>query len=80
MNNPGIWILGGKEKAVREAGLGVVVEYAGQHRQPRWIDPLKISWDYTIFATNADPPAPQQTIELIFEKLPVTQGSSTSGW
>src|ERR1700734_3528392 len=38
MNHPGIWILGSTEKMVRESGLGVVVEYAGQHRQPQWID------------------------------------------
>jgi FtsP/CotA-like multicopper oxidase with cupredoxin domain len=74
MNNPGVWILGGTEKTVRESGLGVVVEYAGQHRPPQWIDPPKIPWDYTIFGTNADPPPPQQTIESIFEKLPSGAG------
>ena len=41
MNNPGIWILGSTEKPIRESGLGVVVEYAGQHTQPQWIDPPK---------------------------------------
>ena len=34
MNNPGIWILGSTEKMLRDSGLGVVVEYAGQHQQP----------------------------------------------
>jgi FtsP/CotA-like multicopper oxidase with cupredoxin domain len=77
MNNPGIWILGGTEKPIRESGLGVVVEYTGQHTQPRWIDPPRASWDYTIFgAPDANAPAlqqtptPEQTIELIFEKIP----------
>ena len=71
MNNPGIWILGGTEKPVREAGLGVVVEYAGQHRQPQWIDPPQTPWDYTIFGkTGPAPPPPQETIELIFGKIP----------
>jgi len=71
MNNPGIWILGGTEKSIRESGLGAVVEYAGQHTQPQWIDPPKEPWDYTIFgAANANSPAPQQTIELVFEKIP----------
>ena len=71
MNNPGIWILGGTEKPIRESGLGVVVEYAGQHTQPQWIDPPREPWDYTIFgAANSDAPAPQQTIDLIFEKIP----------
>jgi FtsP/CotA-like multicopper oxidase with cupredoxin domain len=77
MNNPGIWILGGTEKPIRESGLGVILEYAGQHMQPQWIDPPPSPWDYTIFgAPNANAsapqqtPAPEQTIELIFEKIP----------
>jgi len=71
MNNPGIWILGSTEKMVRESGLGVVIEYAGQHRQPQWIDPPKAPWDYTIFGTQTSgSPAPQQTLEMIFEKIP----------
>ncbi len=71
LNNPGIWILGSTEKMIRESGLGVVVEYAGQHRQPQWIDPPKVRWDYTIFGTaNSTSPAPQQTMELNFEKIP----------
>ena len=71
MNNPGVWILGGTEKMVREAGLGVVVEYAGQHRPPQWIEPPKSRWDYTIFGVGQPTsPAPDHTLELIFEKLP----------
>lgn len=75
MNNPGIWILGGTEKMVREAGLGLVVEYAGQHRQPQWIDPPHRSWDYTIFGSTASSsPAPAKTFEMIFEKIPGGSG------
>ena len=75
MKNPGIWILGSTEKPIRESGLGVVVEYAGQHTQPQWIDPPKTRWDYTIFGTPASgspvsEQTPQQTIETIFEKIP----------
>jgi FtsP/CotA-like multicopper oxidase with cupredoxin domain len=71
MNNPGIWILGSTEKMIRESGLGVVVEYAGQHRQTQWIDPPKFTWDYTIFGTDhSNSPVPQQTIEMTFEKIP----------
>ena len=75
MNNPGVWILGSTEKPIRESGLGIVVEYAGQHRQPQWVDPPKTPWDYTIFGpANSSSPAPQQTIELIFEKVPSGAG------
>jgi FtsP/CotA-like multicopper oxidase with cupredoxin domain len=71
MKNPGIWIMGGTEKPIREAGLGVVLEYAGQHMQPKWIDPPKTPWDYTIFGKAlSSAVAPQQTIDLIFEKIP----------
>jgi len=75
MTNPGIWILGGTEKMVREAGLGVVVEYAGQHRQPQWVVPPRRPWDYTIFGneTSTSPP-PAKTIEMIFEKIPGGSG------
>ena len=71
MNQSGIWILGATERAIREAGLGIVVEYAGRHGQPQWIDPSKLPWDYSIFGkAGSDSPPPQKTIELIFEKIP----------
>lgn len=75
MTNPGIWILGGTEKMVREGGLGVVVEYAGQHRQPLWVAPPRQSWDYTIFGNeNSTSPPPAKTIEMVFEKIPGGSG------
>jgi FtsP/CotA-like multicopper oxidase with cupredoxin domain len=71
MNQPGVWILGATEKPIRESGLGVVVEYAGQHKPPVWIDPPRFPWDYTIFGTQGSAAtAPNQNIELIFEKIP----------
>jgi len=71
MNNPGVWVLGATEKTIRESGLGVVVEYADQHHPPQWIDPPKVRWDYTVFGrANSNLPEPQETIELIFEKVP----------
>jgi FtsP/CotA-like multicopper oxidase with cupredoxin domain len=71
MNQPGIWILGSTEKMIRESGLGIVVEYAGRHGQPQWIDPPKEPWDYSIFGkASSHSPAPQKTIELLFEKIP----------
>lgn len=72
MNNPGVWVLGATEEIIRKSGLGVVVEYAGQRKSPQWITPKKAAWDYTIFgsATTSSSPAPQQTIETVFEKIP----------
>lgn len=79
MNHPGVWILGSTEEMVRKAGLGVVVEYAGQHQQPQWVDPRKSPWDYTLFGTaTSSQPAPQQTLDLIFEKIPGGAGKFNS--
>jgi FtsP/CotA-like multicopper oxidase with cupredoxin domain len=71
MNQPGVWILGSTEKPIRESGLGVVVEYAGQHGQPRWSDPPRFRWDYTVFGNQGPTTTtPDQKIEMIFEKIP----------
>ena len=71
MNNPGVWILGATEETIRKSGLGVVVEYAGQHKPPQWINPKKGAWDYTAFgAATSTSAVPQQTIETVFEKVP----------
>jgi FtsP/CotA-like multicopper oxidase with cupredoxin domain len=79
MNQPGVWILGATEENVRNAGLGVVVEYAGQHRQPLWVNPPKAAWDYTIFGKVGDtPPPPDQTIDMVFEKIPGGSGKFNS--
>ena len=85
MNNPGVWILGDTVKQVRESGLGVVVEYAGQSKQPQWTDPPIANWDYTQFGTSAGSgmpagPEPQQNIEMIFEKVPSGAGKFTLFW
>jgi len=77
MNNPGNWILGAPEDLIRTAGLGVLVEYANQHRQPQWIAPASLKWDYTIFGkppvaspSRAQNSAAAQNIDMIFEKVP----------
>jgi len=75
MNNPGNWILGAPEDLIRNAGLGVLIEYANQHRQPQWIKPASLAWDYTLFgkpASSASAPAQStaQNIDMIFEKIP----------
>ncbi|HEV2273876.1 MAG TPA: multicopper oxidase domain-containing protein [Acidobacteriaceae bacterium] len=75
MNQPGVWILGAPEDDIRNAGLGVVVEYAGEHREPQWIAPRRLVWDYTLFGREgAAPPAPDQTIDMVFEKVPSGSG------
>lgn len=70
MNLPGVWILGELRDAARQSGMGVVVEYADKHTPPQWVPPKPGRWDYTIFGQSAPHPAPDQTIEMIFEKVP----------
>jgi len=76
MNHPGTWILGELRNVARQSGMGIVVEYANQQQRARWLPPPKWRWDYTIFGT---PPAfgataahapPDETIDMVFEKVP----------
>jgi FtsP/CotA-like multicopper oxidase with cupredoxin domain len=75
MNNPGNWVLGEPTDLIRNAGLGVLLEYANQHSQPQWIKPASLLWDYTRFGKppGASPSTVQptaQNIDMIFEKVP----------
>jgi len=76
MNQPGVWILGSTDDMTRNAGMGVIVEYENQHSEPRWTPPLKPVWDYTAFgaATGVGRPAPDHTIDMVFEKIPSGAG------
>jgi FtsP/CotA-like multicopper oxidase with cupredoxin domain len=77
MNRPGVWILGAPEDDVRNAGLGIVVEYANQQRQPQWVAPDKPSWDYTLFGATPGQPstaAMPELIDMAFEKVPRGEG------
>jgi FtsP/CotA-like multicopper oxidase with cupredoxin domain len=68
MNRPGIWILGETRAELRKAGLGIVVEYANQQGEPKWIDPLETLWDYGLFANREAVAAePDERIPLVFE-------------
>jgi FtsP/CotA-like multicopper oxidase with cupredoxin domain len=75
MNNPGVWILGELRDVARQSGMGILVEYANQQQLAQWTRPEKSRWDYTIFGktgfgTTAPHPAPDQTIDMVFEKVP----------
>jgi FtsP/CotA-like multicopper oxidase with cupredoxin domain len=74
MNQPGNWVFGTTTDDARNGGMGIVVEYANQHKQPQWIAPAKSVWDYTVFGRAASQPAPEATIDMIFEKIPSGAG------
>ncbi len=57
MDQPGVWILGELLQTQRSAGMGIVVEYAGERGAPRWIRPAPFTWDYTFFGAAVDPAA-----------------------
>jgi FtsP/CotA-like multicopper oxidase with cupredoxin domain len=82
MNSPGVWILGAPEDDVRNAGLGVVIEYANQRRAPQWVAPGPPSWDYTLFGRSPAPAAANgpepKIIEMQFEKVPRGRGPFNS--
>ena len=74
MTQPGVWILGVTTDDARNSGMGILIEYANQHKQPQWVAPPKSVWDYTIFGRAGAQPAPDQTIEMIFQKVPSGAG------
>lgn len=68
MNRPGVWILGTTDDHDRQAGMGIVIEYAGQSGQPLWTPPGNERWDYVRFGTSGGATQPAQRIPLVFEK------------
>jgi len=79
MNQPGVWILGETREALRKMGMGVVVEYANQQGEPKWIEPAETLWDYRLFAAaEAVSPKPDEIIPLRFESKFHGQGSFDS--
>ncbi len=69
MNQPGVWILGEADDHVRNAGLGIVVEYANRSAAPQWTAPANTPWDYTIFGLDAETREPEGgVVPLVFRK------------
>lgn len=72
MKQPGVWIFGSISDRDRQQGMGIVVEYADQKGEPRWIAPAREPWDYGIFGKTQIPPDPDGKFELVFRKIPVS--------
>ena len=67
MNHPGVWVLGDLSDHDREAGMGIVVEYADAKGEPVWHQPPPFLWDYRIFSSSKRQPAtPDAVIDLVF--------------
>src|SRR5574337_579203 len=67
MNRPGVWVLGDTTDDTREAGMGIVVEYAGASGKPQWqAPPAGFKWDYRRFSGPAGQTAkPDEVIDLL---------------
>ena len=74
MKQPGVWVFGATEDSMREMGMGVVVEYAGQSGAPQWSKPQSSTWDYTVFGTTTAIPEPDSRFNLVSEKIPGGHG------
>src|SRR5271168_2393150 len=67
MNRPGVWVLGETRAEIRKAGMGIVIEYANQQGEPKWIDPPETLWDYGLFAKREVSVEPDERVPLVFE-------------
>lgn len=67
MKTPGKWILGEENTKQRNAGAGIIVEYANAVGKPRWTDPAKFTWDYKLFGNNSPVATPDAVIPLVIE-------------
>jgi FtsP/CotA-like multicopper oxidase with cupredoxin domain len=68
MNRPGVWIFGTTDDHARERGMGVVIEYAMQHGDARWMAPGDQRWDYVAFGNRTGVAEEAERIPLVFEK------------
>jgi len=67
MKEPGIWVMGDLMDEDRTRGMGIVVEYAGEKGEPRWVKPPAFRWDYRRFAkSDAKAKEPDETIDMAF--------------
>jgi FtsP/CotA-like multicopper oxidase with cupredoxin domain len=68
MNAPGVWILGATDDHDRDAGMGIVVEYAGQTGAPVWRAPGNAAWSYTDFGVPGVESNVAIPVPLVFRK------------
>jgi FtsP/CotA-like multicopper oxidase with cupredoxin domain len=66
MKQRGVWVLGETRDDLRKAGMGIVIEYAGQQGEPRWLAPPETLWDYAQFGRALKAVEPDVRIPLVF--------------
>jgi FtsP/CotA-like multicopper oxidase with cupredoxin domain len=70
MNAPDVWVLGEVNDRQRDAGLGIVVEYADQRGPFQWLPPPPFAWDYTAFGFggNQEPAEPDGRFPVVLNE------------
>lgn len=68
MKRPGVWVLGELKDRQRSAGMGIVVEYAGEKGTAQWLAPPPFEWDYNFFGGQQTAPEPDGRIPLVFRQ------------
>jgi FtsP/CotA-like multicopper oxidase with cupredoxin domain len=68
MDHPGVWVLGATRDAERNAGMGIVVEYAGEKGPAQWSAPPPSTWDYMLFGGSQTTPEPDGRFPLIIRE------------
>jgi len=69
MNRPGVWTFGALRRDWRQAGMGIVVEYAGRQGPADWRDPGTAVWDYGEFGGKASSREPDGRLSMIFRPV-----------
>ncbi len=71
MNRPGVWTFGAIRNDWRQAGLGIVVEYADAQGAPQWSapPPAAFNWDYGLFARASAPADPDERLTMVFRAV-----------
>ncbi len=64
MNNPGIWALGEVRKHIRDAGMGIAIEYANATGTAQWQQPSAFIWNYLDFAAPAAKPPDSNILNI----------------
>jgi FtsP/CotA-like multicopper oxidase with cupredoxin domain len=67
MKTPGVWVFGEEDNRQRNAGAGIVIEYAGAHGKPQWSSPAPFIWDYTAFGGTDASSKPDATLPIVIE-------------
>lgn len=74
MNNPGIWIFGDGSQSSRDAGAGIVVEYAHAKGKAQWRAPALGRWNLCSFTKGTKRYNPDHVYNMYFDEIATPEG------